>query len=41
MKIYNDSVALEKERINAVKEIAVAYYQSRPTTVSYNLLIVN
>jgi hypothetical protein len=39
MKKYNDKVALEKERINAVKEIAVAYYKSKPTTVSYTYLI--
>lgn len=39
MKIYDNNVALEKQRINAVKDIAVAYYKSRPTTVSYTYLI--
>lgn len=39
MKMYNDNVALEKHRINAIKEIASAYYKSRPTTVSYNYII--
>lgn len=39
MKQYNDSVSLEKHRINAVKEIASAYYKSRPTTVNYLYLI--
>ncbi len=39
MKVYNDNVALEKQRINAVKDIAVAYYKSKPTTVSYTYLI--
>jgi hypothetical protein len=39
VKIYNDNVALEKERINAIKDIAVAYYKSKPTTISYTYLI--
>ena len=39
MKVYNNNVALEKQRINAVKDIAVAYYRSKPTTVSYTYLI--
>ena len=39
MKKYNDNVALEKERINAVKDIAVAYYKSKPTTVNYTFLV--
>jgi hypothetical protein len=39
LKKYDDSVALEKERINAVKEIAVAYYKRKPRTVNYLLLI--
>lgn len=29
MKMYNDAVNLEKQRINAAKEIAVAYYKSQ------------
>ena len=39
MKVYNNEVALEKLRINAVKEISVAYYKSKPTTVNYVYLI--
>jgi len=39
MKQYNDAVSLEKQRINAIKEVAVAYYKSQPTTVNYNVLI--
>ena len=39
MKQYNDEVGLEKQRINAIKEIAVAYYKSQPTTVSYNYIV--
>jgi hypothetical protein len=39
MKKYNDNLVLEKERINAVKEIAVAYYKSIPTTVNYTYLV--
>jgi len=29
-KIYNDNIALEKQRIEAIKQIAVAYYQNQP-----------
>jgi hypothetical protein len=39
MKQYNDAVSLEKQRIEAVKEIAVSYYKSQPTTVSYNYIV--
>ena len=39
MKVYNDDVALEKQRINAIKDIAAAYYKSKPTTISYTYLI--
>jgi len=39
MEIYKDSVALEKQRIDAVKDIAVAYYKSQPTTVNYTYLV--
>lgn len=31
MKVYNDQVALEKRRINAVKDIAIIYYKTRPS----------
>jgi len=33
---YNDAVSLEKKRIEAIKEIAVSYYKSQPTSVNYN-----
>lgn len=39
MKQYNDEVSLEKQRINAIKDIAVSYYKSQPTTVSYNYIV--
>ena len=32
MKVYNDQVALEKMKINSIKEIAMAYYQNQPET---------
>jgi hypothetical protein len=38
MKVYNDNLALEKQRINAVKDIAVAYYSNRPK-VTYNMIV--
>ena len=36
---FNASLSLEKQRINAVRDIARAYYASRPTTVQYNVLV--
>jgi hypothetical protein len=39
LKVYNDEVELEKQRINAVKDIAVAYYKSKPTSVNYTYLV--
>ena len=35
LKMYNDAVSLEKNRINAIKEIAVSYYKSqkRPNNI--------
>ena len=39
MKAYSDNVSLEKMRINAVKEIAVAYYKNQPSTVNYLYII--
>jgi len=39
MKQYNDAVSLEKQRIQAIKEIAVSYYKSQPKSVSYNYII--
>lgn len=39
MKAYNDAVSLEKQRINAIKDIATSYYKSKPTTVNYTNII--
>ena len=39
MKMYQDNVSIEKMRINAIKEVAVSYYKSKPTNVSYTYLI--
>jgi acetyl-CoA carboxylase carboxyltransferase component len=39
MKQYNDAVSLEQHRVNAIKEIAVAYYNSQPTAINYNVLV--
>jgi hypothetical protein len=39
MKQYNDAVSLEKQRIVAMKEIAVSYYKSQPTSVNYNYIV--
>ena len=39
MKEYSDNVALQKLRINAIKEVAVAYYNSKPNTLNYNYII--
>jgi len=39
MKKYANSVALEKQRIEASKEIAVAYYQNQPQTIIYSRII--
>ncbi len=39
MKQYNDAVSLEKQRVEAIKEIAVSYYKSQPTTVNYNYIV--
>lgn len=39
MKKYSDSVVLEKSRIEAMKEVAKAYYKSKPQTVYYNSIV--
>ncbi len=39
MKQYNDAVGLEEQRINAIKEIAVSYYKSQPTSINYNYIV--
>lgn len=39
MKQYNDAVGLEKQRINAIKDIAVSYYNSQQTDINYTLIV--
>lgn len=39
LKQYNDEVSLKKMRIDAIKEIAVSYYKSKPTSFNYNYII--
>jgi hypothetical protein len=39
MKIYDDAVQLEKQRIQAVKDIAVAYYNRTQPTYNYLYII--
>lgn len=39
MKQYNDAVTLEKQRINAIKDIAVSYYKSQTSNINYTLIV--
>lgn len=39
LKKYNDKIALEKQQINAYKEIAVEYAKNQPKTITYNNII--
>lgn len=39
LKMYDDRIALEKQRIEAAKEIAISYAQAHPKTVTYYTLI--
>jgi hypothetical protein len=39
MKRQKDSQTLEKIRIDAIKEIAIAYYRQQPTKINYNYII--
>jgi hypothetical protein len=38
-KIYSDNIALEKQRIDAIRDIAVAYYKSHPSILNYTYII--
>ncbi|GAB6393820.1 MAG: hypothetical protein MdMp024_0132 [Bacteroidales bacterium] len=40
MQQYNDAVSLQKQRLNAIKEIAVAYYKNQPTNTNYYHTII-
>lgn len=39
MKQYNDTVSLEKQRVNAIKDIAVSYYKSQTSDINYTLIV--
>ncbi len=39
MKVYNDSVALERQRISAMEHVASEYYQSQPEKINYTEII--
>jgi hypothetical protein len=39
MKMYDDALNAEQQRLNAMKEIAVSYYKSQPTNLNYNYLV--
>jgi hypothetical protein len=39
LKKYNDKIALEKQQINAYKEIAVEYAKNQPEIIMYNNII--
>ena len=39
VKMIDNNVNLEKARINAIKDIAVAYYKRKPTVIKYNYII--
>jgi len=39
MKQYDNEVALEKQRIDAIKDIAVSYFNSQPKTINNTVII--
>ena len=39
LKKYNDKMELEKQQVNAYKEIAVEYAKNQPKTITYNNII--
>ena len=39
LKKYNDKITIEKQQINAYKEIAVEYAKNQPKTITYNNII--
>jgi len=39
MKKYNDAISLESQRIESVRQTAIAYYQNQPKTIIYNRII--
>jgi hypothetical protein len=39
MKKYNDAISLENQRIDFIRQAAIAYYQNQPRTIIYNRII--
>ena len=39
MQQYKDEISLEKKRINAIKDIAISYYKSKPTKINYTVIV--
>jgi len=39
MKKYNDAISLESQRIESIRQTAIAYYQNQPKTIIYNRII--
>lgn len=39
MKQYDDTISLEKQRVNAIKDIAVSYYKSQTSNINYSLIV--
>lgn len=39
LKKYTDDVRLEQQRTDAIRQVAVAYYQNQPNTIIYNRII--
>lgn len=39
MQQYKDGISLEKQRVNAIKDIAIAYYKRKPRTINYNIIV--
>jgi hypothetical protein len=39
MKQYSDEVSLEKQRVNAIKDIAVSYYKSQTSDINYTVIV--
>jgi tetratricopeptide (TPR) repeat protein len=40
LKVYQDQLELEKIRISAIKEIAIAYYSKNPSTFNYFDIVI-
>lgn len=40
MKVYEDEYEMEKLKLAAIKDIAVAYYSQKPTSYNYNEIVI-